>query len=70
MNVGSNKTSSKSSGKDEKDIDKFNKRYKEQEDAIDNITESVEDLNREMNRLYGANRIKYMDEIIKKHKEE
>ena len=36
-------------------------RYKEQDDALDDIEEKLEDINREKDRAYGANRLKQMD---------
>ncbi len=36
-------------------------RYKEQDDALDDIQETLEDINKESERLYGAKRLKQMD---------
>ena len=36
-------------------------RYKEQDDVLDDIEETLEDINREKDRAYGANRLKQMD---------
>lgn len=36
-------------------------RYKEQDDALDDIAETLEDINKESDRLYGTKRLKQMD---------
>jgi hypothetical protein len=36
-------------------------RYKEQDDALDDIQETLEDINKESDRSYGAKRLKQMD---------
>lgn len=49
----------------QKDEDSEAKRYHEQDDALDNQKELLDDLNREMDQLYGAKRLEAMRKINK-----
>ena len=53
-----------------KKLEEIVPRYKEIDDAIDDITDSLEDANRELDKLYGSNRVKQMGKVNSLIKEE